>query len=411
MNGNHLLPTTASPITRHRLLATILMTAMLVAALQVSAASAKSTSSSCTDPAGCVVIGLGDPVRLGTFVVTDVGVFGNESAQAVEVAVESRGLLAGHPIRLAHFGDGCDPGLATTSAEAVAADRLLVGVIGTSCSAAALPVAPILGGAGITMISPSNTGPQLTEPGTRDPFYFRTANNDLYQGDALAEYLIGQGLQTAATVVGEDNLFLLPVGQRFVDRFVSLGGIAPDPLTVADDGDYTSELGQIAADHPDVIVFLVFQGAAFVTQARDLPALDATKLASGDFNQGLLGQLDDIADAEGIVFSSPDFGFLSEQPYLGTLHDPYVAAFGDEPTAPYHAYAFDAANRLMDVIASFLEGKTGKVSIPRSALRDAFAATTNYPGVTGSITCDPNGDCNPQEVVIRVVEGGVLIEQ
>ena len=411
MNANDLPHSPGNPTKRHRMLAAILMGAMLVGALQASEASAAPTSGSCTDPAGCIVVGPGEPIRLGTFVVTDFGVFGRESAQAVELAVDSRGDIAGHPIQLTHLGDGCVPGLATTTAEAAAAERVLVGVIGTSCSVAARPVAPILGGAGITMISPSNTGSDLTEPGTRDPFYFRTANNDTYQGDALAEYLIDQGHETAATVVAEGNPSMVIIGQRFVDRFEFLGGTAADPVAVADDGDYTSELGQIAAEPPDVIVFLLFQGAAFVSQARDLtPDLDDTTLATGDFNQGLVDELSSL-DTEGMVFSGWDFGFLAEEPYLSTLHDPYVATFEEEPTTPYHAYAFDAANRLMDVIASFQKGNSPKLTIPRTALRDAFAATSNYPGVTGPITCDPNGDCNPQEVVILVVQGGVLVEQ
>ena len=410
MNSDDLLYSTGNPKIRHRLPAAIVIAAMVVVALQASEASAAPASGSCTDPAGCIVIGPGEPIRLGTLVVTDSGVFGRESAQAVELAVDGRGELAGHPVQLTHLGDGCVPGLATTTAEAVAADALLVGVIGTSCSNAALPAAPILGGAGITLISPSNTNPVLTEPGTREPFYFRTANNDGYQADALAAYLVDQGKVTAATVVGEDP-FLAALGQRFVDTFRLLGGTTTNPIPVPDGGDVSAELAGIAATPPHVIVFLLFQGAAFVTQARDLPALNDTTLASTEIAQGLLGELAEIGDADGMVVTTPDFGFLAEEPYVSTLHDPYVAAFGDEPSAPYHAYAFDAANRLMDVIASFQKGNSPKLTIPRTALRDEFAATSNYPGVTGSITCDLNGDCNPQEVTIMVVVDGELVPQ
>lgn len=62
----------------------------------------------------------------------------------------------------------------------------------------------------------------------------------------------------------------------------------------------------------------------------------------------------------------------------------------------------------MDVIESFQQGNSQRLTIPRTALREATAATTGYAGVSGSITCDSNGDCNGQEFVIHVVVEGVL---
>ena len=62
-------------------------------------------------------------------------------------------------------------------------------VIGTSCSSAALGVADqILSEEGIALISPSNTGPDLTDPATHQEFYLRTAHNDLLQGAAVAQF-------------------------------------------------------------------------------------------------------------------------------------------------------------------------------------------------------------------------------
>jgi len=391
-----------------RRLLTIALSCALVVTFQASMATAK-PAPSCMDPAGCVVIGPGEPVRLGTLLVTELGVLGRESAQAVELATETRGDLVGHPIRLVHLGDGCNAGLATTTAEAVAADGFLAGVIGASCSSASIPVAPILGGAGITTISPSSTNVLLTDPDLRDPFFFRFAYNDQYAADELAAFLIGEGLSTAATVVA-DHPSLLATGQRFADLFDQAGGTLSNEFVVGSgQGDFSTELAAIASDVPDVIVFLTFQGAAFVTQARATAGLETTTLASTEAAQGVVVELADPADAEGLILSLPDFGFLEEEPYLSTLGAPFAAAFG-EPTLAFHAYAFDAANRLMDAIESFQQGNSQKLTIPRTALRDAIEATTNYSGVTGSITCDPNGECNGQAFVIRVVVGGVLVE-
>jgi branched-chain amino acid transport system substrate-binding protein len=109
-----------------------------------------------------------------------------------------------------------------------------------------------------------------------------------------------------------------------------------------------------------------------------------------------------------VCVSASDLSFLEEEPYLSTLLAEYEPRFG-EPTFPFHAHAFDATNRLLDIIQMFERAGSQQIVIPRTALRDAFAATSGYPGVSGSITCDANGDCNPQEFVIRVVQGGEFV--
>lgn len=396
---------------------------LLVAVGSFHASAQPTPPQTCPDPAGCVVLGPGEPITIGTLVVTHlIGDLGVESARAVELAVGlGGGSVAGHPVQLLHLADGCDPhggeetGLATSSAEAVTGDAALVAVIGTTCSDTALQVAPILGGAGVTMVSPSNTSSLLTDPSIRNPFYFRTVYNEGRIAAALAPFLIGEGHATAAIVVVDDS-GPAATAQHFADQFTGLGGEVTDQLTVSDGQDaFSSELAQIAGNPPDVLFFYMFSNvAAFISQARDVAALDNTVLVSiSDIvNEQLLDQLDEPADAEGIVVSAPDQSFLAEAPYLDML-EAYVAAFGDGPTFPFHAhaYAFDATNRLLDIIPPFQQGGSPQLVIPRTALRDAFAATAGYPGVVGSITCDPNGDCHdPAQFVILVFEDGSFVE-
>ena len=66
--------------------------------------------------------------------------------------------------------------------------------MGTSCSGAATAAAPLITGAGMVLISGSNTSPALTSDlaGTAgsnwSEGYYRTAHNDLYQGAAAAKF-------------------------------------------------------------------------------------------------------------------------------------------------------------------------------------------------------------------------------
>jgi len=75
----------------------------------------------------------------------------------------------------------------------------------------------------------------------------------------------------------------------------------------------------------------------------------------------------------------------------------YEAKFGSKPISIFHAHAYDAFN----IIAAALEKVAVKntdnsLVIGRQALRDAVAATKDFKGLTGILTCTPTGDCaNP----------------
>lgn len=60
----------------------------------------------------------------------------------------------------------------------------------------------------------------------------------------------------------------------------------------------------------------------------------------------------------------------------------YARRFGNPPNT-FSAVAFDAVNIMLDAIVRAGPG------ITRASLRDALAATRDFPGVTGATTFDP----------------------
>ena len=118
------------------------------------------------------------------------------SQRGVALAIADYGPIKGHAVSM---GTGLDSGCTVeggrAAAESVVADpQQVVGVIGTSCSVAAVAAAPIISKAGLVMISPSNTAPSLTSDlhgnagSNYHPGYYRTANNDLYKARAVAQF-------------------------------------------------------------------------------------------------------------------------------------------------------------------------------------------------------------------------------
>ena len=111
-----------------------------------------------------------------------------------------------------------------------------------------------------------------------------------------------------------------------------------------------------------------------------------------------------------MYFSGPDLNFG------GAYEDEFLPAYqelsGEEgPIAPYHAHGYDAANIIFDAIeAVAVEGDDGTIFVPKDALREYVASLSGFPGLTGELTCDENGDCGSEFVSIAQLEDGTFQE-
>ncbi|MFM8944663.1 MAG: branched-chain amino acid ABC transporter substrate-binding protein [Actinomycetota bacterium] len=369
------------------------------------------------DQFGCVQIAAGAPIQLGTLqaISGDVASLGQDQVNGVILAVDYLdgafdgvgGQLLGHDIELQGEDDLCSAEGGQAGATALAANDQIVGVIGSSCSSAALGVADtILGDKGILLISGSNTNPGLTSEERHQPFYFRTAHNDKIQGAIVAEFALGElGAMTAATI-NDESPYADGLAAAFRDNFEAGGGTitAVEAINSADT-DFGPLLTSIAEGNPDVLYFPDFNPACalIAQQAKDILPDTALIGSDGCLASTFLETAGDAAD--GVYASSPDLSaFSSNAFYSGEFLPAYESAFGTAPTSVFHAHAFDASNILFAAIqAVAVENADGSLSIPRTALRDALAATSGYQGITGTITCSPLGDC-ATDVTIGIFE-------
>ena len=170
-------------------------------------------------------------------------------------------------------------------------DGRVVGVIGTSCSVAAVVAAPILSEAGLVMISASNTAPSLTSDlrgnaGVHSHAgYYRTASNDLYQAQAVAEFVYSElGLRKMATIDDGDPYTSGFTG-AFAVAFAELGGSVTAAAEISrGDSDMIPVLTGIAADGAEGLFFPVFPGeAAYIArQVGQVEGLEELVLIGSD---------------------------------------------------------------------------------------------------------------------------------
>ena len=367
------------------------------------------------DEFGCIELAEGDPIVIGTaMVITGANEsLGLDSQYGAQVAQQMRPEIAGHEVEFNHQDDGCSTEGGTAAARALLSVENIAAVIGTSCSSAGIPAAEILSAEGIMLVSSSNTAPSLTAPETHEPFYARTAHNDSIQGAAMAQFVSEVLGATTAATIDDGSAYADQLAAVFAKSFAEdYGGtITSEEAVSVGDTDFSGVLGNIAADSPEFLYFPIFvaEGALITQQARETPGLEDTVLGGAD---GILSPdwIEAAGDAaEGAVLSGPDLAFSGDF-YEAEFLPAYTEISGeDAPISAFHAHAFDAYNMLADAIEAVAFEDGGTTYIPRTALRDAFFATEGFEGITGTLTCDENGDCADAKISVSEVQDGEFV--
>lgn len=393
--------------------------ALLVAA-GPAACSREEPAAGCADPLGCVEVGPGEPVIVAALQVLsgELKTIGLDQLRGVELAVEARGgRLLGHPIALASEDSHCSKEGGATSALKIAANPKVVGVIGPTCSAAAVEAADILSDAGLVLISGSSTAPVLTRTGQGKgpawrPGFLRTAQNDLQQGKAAADFAFhGLGKRRAASIHDGDP-YTRGLAEAFDQAFADLGGSVVQSAAVnKGDSNMRPVLAAVASAGAEFIFLPVFrpEGDHLVVQAREVQGLEDAALMSSDgvFLDAFLAAVGDRG--RGLYFVLPA---TPEGKGYEAFVTRYRARYGEAPTTSYHAHTCDAANLLLDAIAKVaVPVRGGGLRIGRQALRDALHQVSGYQGLTGTLACDEFGDCGAARFkILRVDDPAAGVE-
>jgi len=391
-----------------------LLAVLVVASMAMTACGGGAAAYECTDALGCVDVAPGDPVRIASALVisgpnTDLG---TDSQYGVEIAIDFKEEILGHPIELQAEDDGCSAEGGQTAGQKIVSDPSIVAVIGTSCSGAGVPMSKVISDAGYVMVSPSNTAPVLTDPASHEAGYLRTAHNDKVQGKAMAEFAYNVlGVRSAAAIHDGDP-YTEGLARVFADEFEALGGTIVE-FTAVNKGDTDMRpvlTAVAAAGPPEFMYYPVFtaEGGFLTKQAKEVSGLEDTILAAAD---GMISDaaIEAVGEAgEGMYFSGPDLA------YSGDTYDQflmrYEEKYGKSPISVFHAHAFDATNMVFACIEKVaVQDSDGTLHIGRQAMRDCLFATSDFKGITGSLTCDQYGDCADPKISVSQLQNGEYV--
>jgi len=356
----------------------------------------------------------GEPVHLAYWFVTSGPntSLGMDTLRGVEIAVEDfGGKLKGHPIKISGQDSMCGPEGGQAAASKIASDPSVIAAIGSNCSSAAKAGVPILWKMGIPTVSPSNTAPFLTDPASGPDYagYLRTCHNDTIQGAVAAEFAYSKlGLKKAATI-HDGSVYAEQLQQVFADTFVKLGGkITSQEAVSPGDTDMRPVLTKIASGTPDFLYYPMFiaESGHVTRQSKEVSGLENIALmsADGSFSPDFLKAAGKAA--AGMYHSSPDFSALGDT-YTKFL-EIFKAKYGTDPEAPFHAHAYDATIMILNAIDKIAVVSGDTLTIDRVALNKALHETKDQKGLTGTITCDKNGDCaDPKIAIYKTAEDDI----
>ena len=271
----------------------------------------------------------------------------------------------------------------------------IVAVIGPMCSSACNAAGPIFDEAEYAYISSSCTAVSLTDEEEGFDTFSRTTPNDDAQSVAAADFIYNELGITMIATIHDGSDYGDGLVSAVTALFEELGGevVFADAVNVGDT-DFRSLLDNVAETDAELIYFGGFnqEGARLAEQRVDAGLEDVVFMgADGIFGPEFINLAGDFA--EGVYASSP---IPTSEAYTDFVAR-YEEVFGLEPTAAFHAYAYDAANMLLDGVEAVGEiDADGNLAISRSALLEfirAYGAEEPVLGLSGELSCDGTGEC------------------
>ena len=382
----------------------VLLSALVLSACGSAAAKAPEA---CNADLGCAVIAKGQTLKVGFAgpMTGDYSQFGIDMSNAMKLAVADLGNVQGWKVEMAIEDDGGGAEGGAAVANKLVSDPTFVAMAGHAFSGATAAAMPIYEKAGVPMMSPSATNPELTSKGST--VFNRNAFTDTEQGIGAAKYLYEKlGIRKLA-LMHDGTDYGQGLANVVKENFTALGGetVAFEAITPGE-SDYSSPLAAVAAQQPEALYFGGYNAeAAVLVNQMEQAGLAGVVFFSGDgiYGKDFLSKVGDKGEGVYAATLVPP----GTDPIL-KFDSAYLEAYGTEAgvLSPYTWNSYDAVGALIKAINSVAVVDGDNLYIPRGALVNAVRTMKDYQGIAGMITCKDNGECNASGPVFYIVKGG-----
>ena len=278
-------------------------------------------------------------------------------------------------VKLIKADSQCDGTVAANIAPGVAANKEVIGVIGTSCSGEARNSFPAYRAGGLTMVAPSASAVSLTDPKAPDrgfPIFHRVVAHDGFQAPALVRYATKGVTGPKIYLVDDQTTYGAGLIKYAMAPAKKLGVVGTDSVPRGT-ADWTSVAAKVKSAGANVVIYggYTVEAAKFFKALRDGGYTGV--LAAGDgVNTSDFPELAGKA-AEGVRLTAADV------PFENLLTKDELASFtkitGVKVPGLYSTTAYNAARVFLTCI------EQGKLT--RSAIQLCVNSST-FKGAGGS---------------------------
>lgn len=345
-------------------------------------------------PAGDEVILLGEVGSL----TGGQAAFGISTRNGIELALEeanAAGGIGGKKLAVRVYDDmsKSDEAAAATT-RLITQDKVKV-ILGEVASSNSLAMAPKAQEAQVPMISPSSTNPKVTEVGD---YIFRVCFIDPFQGFVMAKFAHEELKFTrVAILTDKKSAYSEGLTEVFQKKFAEMGGKILDVQAYSQgDSDFRAQLTAIKKKKPEgLYVPGYYEDVARIAEQAREQGLKVTMMGGDGWDSAKLFELGGDAVEGG--YASNHYSADDPTPRVQDFIKKYQAKYGTVPDS-LAALGYDAARVAVDAMK-----RARDLSGP--ALREAIAATKEFPGAAGVITLDEHRNPVKPAVVLKV-EGG-----
>ncbi|MDX3576347.1 branched-chain amino acid ABC transporter substrate-binding protein [Streptomyces sp. FL07-04A] len=357
-----------------------------------------------------VVIGVDAPLT-GDLSALGLGI--KNSADLAAKTANKKEYVKGVEFKIEALDDQAQPSVGQQNAQKFISDKEVLGVVGPLNSSVSQQMQKPFSDAGLTQVSPANTGTELTQGdgwktgNSVRPFktFFRTATTDEIQGAFAAEYLFSKAGKKKVYLIDDQKTYGAGLAASFKTNFTKLGGqiVGTDHVN-PDDRDFNAVVAKIKKTGADALYYGgEYPAAAPLSQqlkdsGQNIPLMGGDGIYSGEFPKLNKKAEGDLATSVG----KPVEDLPSAKEFIAN----YKTAGYKDAYEAYGGLTYDATWSVIEAVKLAVEGNDGKVPADgRKAVLDAMSKV-KFDGVTGTISFDEFGDTTNHMMTAYKVTGG-----
>ncbi len=329
-----------------------------------------------------------------------IGGFGQSANKGIELAHElTPKLKNGDTIKVVLLDNKSDKIESANAMQKLVSSDKVDAAVGALTSTNTMAITKIAGAGKVPLVAPVATNILVTK---NREFANRVCFSDAFQGQVAANFIkneLGKKKVVLITDVKQD--YSIGISKVFKKYFKSIGGtVVKQVMMNSGDTDFKAMISSIKAMKPELVFYPIYSAEA---------ALIAKQAKQLGLNVPFVGT--DGMTADKVFFETG--GDAIEGFYNTDLYSPEAPKTTDaskvfekaykkkynEDVHPFAALSADAYGVIVHAMNQCKDPSDG------ACINEKIKSTTNFPGVSGVISIESNGDATRSAVINQIVDG------